>query len=873
MTFFKNKFFIVYGFLCLGSLGTVTSAPNTGSTIGQQQKLNGSIAVLLDKTFSFASQLNRSIEYLAIQISQAKIKTNNKAHSEQWIQEITGILKGIAKDQNIYQFHPIDQAHVIASYIHLLDKLCRHIEKTLGNKLNKFSPFDVMGVFNQGTSIKLQEIPTRIRNLGYKIANIEKMVNEIALTKANKFARVFDKNVVEPWNKYNGTTIAKYSALGGLVCTALLWKHAAEHNGPVRDEFCRKISEDSSSDEFTKWKDDLGDSCKKAYNADTKTFNYDGTVYQPGTRTLTPQYQEYLQHLQKSNNSNSWIMNRLESMMYKTEKLFAFSSSDRMFKEPYDGTKYTPLKQGNSVISSLEKMAMSYLSNPILVPAGGYLISQGYGQLSSNVFPYAMQTMQMFWNNIRGGAFENKEVENVFSVDPKTTLDDVIGMEEVKETLNLILQFLIDPEKLFNTGLVPSTALLMTGPPRTGKTFIVNSFFGSLKKTLSEMGRENEFKYWNVPAIFILQHGIKNILDYALAHAPIVLFIDEIDLLQLQRAGGQSTLLSEFLTSLGGALNNDPKKQVILIAATNKPESLDEALRRTGRLGKEMRFEYPAYESRKAFLIREFKRMALDIKLFDINGLASKTNNKSFEDLSSIIKTGMIRALTRNVSLSQEIIEECLDSEIRNIIMANRKKLPKSELDILASHFAGQALAYQLLDTNELLDKIILKAIMTNIKEELQYVAYTKDESEKQKKIVFGATFTRTSGDSAGLGSQEQIINKIKVLLAGFVAEEILLGSCGYSCHPEFSKTAFELAKSITLEGNDPESLSKAKKNKLLDKAFTLIEQCKEEIRELLSSNKEILQAVANELFQKEEIYEFQVQQIIKKWNTENTST
>src|SRR5205085_321165 len=346
----------------------------------------------------------------------------------------------------------------------------------------------------------------------------------------------------------------------------------------------------------------------------------------------------------------------------------------------------------------------------------------------------------------------------------------------------------------------------------------------------------------------IAKYGIQGLLAFAKDNAPMIIFIDEIDLLGLQRVG-DNKLLHDFLTALQNTQTDDPSKIVIVMAATNSPETLDKALRQYGRLGKEIRFEYPGFKYRKQFLMKELESMALNPHSFDIDTIVAKTDGKSYEDLKAIVRTAMTRAWAQGIPLTQQLIEESINTEINKIIMHDRKDLPESERRILATHFAGKALAMSLLDTHAKLDTVTIKAVMTEIQEVTAWHAFgQRDKKDVQQKIVHGALFTKILHDTIELKTEMHVLNDVKVLIAGFIAEEILLGSCGMQCHSEDNNKAYSIIDQLVFKGIDPNQLSKKVREQLRDKAYAMLTQCRQEIRQLLEDHKDTLAAVAEEL-------------------------
>ncbi len=512
----------------------------------------------------------------------------------------------------------------------------------------------------------------------------------------------------------------------------------------------------------------------------------------------------------------------------------------------------------DAIITDTMKMTHPHSALLATTTIGAYLTAW------RSATPWFEKQGSVVWNFLRGGAYEQKAIKGMWDFEPTVTFDNVIGMDEVKEELNFIIRFIENPEQYLRVYTSPEKGWLFTGPTRTGKSFMVEALCGEINRMLEKRGRTNELKYWKIPSEIFDQFSISDVLETAKDNAPIVLFIDEIDLLDLGRAGGNHKRLSQFLTSMSTTLDTDPRKQVILIAATNKPAQLDKALCQYGRFGKEIRFEYPSFEYRKIYLERELSNMALDISQFDLDALAHKTEGKHFEQLRAIIRTALIRAWTRGQQLSQALLEESLDTEIRHIIMADRKKLSESEKQILATHFAGKALAITLLDTHAQLDKVTIKAFMTDLKAETQWEEFmNKEEHEKQKEIKYGKIFTKNLHDTINLSTREQIINEIKVLLAGFAAEEILLGSCSYQCHSESSRYAYALNERLVFEGIPASKWEKKLYRQQAAKAYKLFTQYKQEIKELLTQHRDELNALAQKLTENDILTADQVQQVI----------
>lgn len=478
---------------------------------------------------------------------------------------------------------------------------------------------------------------------------------------------------------------------------------------------------------------------------------------------------------------------------------------------------------------------------------------------------YAGKKVDAGINYLKGGAYTNKKTEDLNKIIPKYNLDDLVGLDHVKEIFGLIVKYIEDPERFDRTKLTPEKGFLLTGPTRTGKTFSAEALAGEIRAMMKRNGRDpDEFNFFVLRASFIKEQGVRWIFNKAKEVAPCILFVDEIDLLQLQRGGGNLDLLSEFLTSMSGCLeNNDPNKPVIVIGATNKPENLDVALRQRGRFGTELRYEYPSDKDRTDFFVQKLSSLSLDLADFNIDQLVRQTEKCSYEDLTAMIRAAFQRAKLRGETLTQAHLEESLDREIRNIMLNNEKELPAQEKTLLSVHQAGHALATILLDGKQKLAKVTIRPYQAQIREEAVWEQYYQSEEEKQKKIVYGKTFTYHEHDTVNFDSHDEKIKKCKMQLAGHAAEKIVLGSCGYSYHADDSQRAFEIAKSIAFGGIDINAFPDEIKAKYLEKALALKAQCETEITQLLEQHKDVLQKIAAALEKNQTLTLADIQQLM----------
>jgi len=492
-----------------------------------------------------------------------------------------------------------------------------------------------------------------------------------------------------------------------------------------------------------------------------------------------------------------------------------------------------------------------------------------FGGLSMRLWPeyekfnaFAAKKLDKLHNTLKGGTYSEKR-EDKFLINPRVMFKDLVGLDHAKDTLSFIVKYMEDPERFDRARLTPEKGYILTGPTRTGKSYMAEALAGEIKEMFKHSGKNPEdFNFFVLTASFIMTEGIDNIIARAKALAPCILFIDEIDLLGLQRADANRDILSKFLSSMSGCLESDPEKVVIMIAATNKPENLDKALLQAGRFGKEIRFEYPSFKDRKEYLTKKISALA-DVNAFDIDQLARETEGKSFEQLNLMIKSAFQKGIIRGEILTQKMLETCLDEDVRHIMMGEDKQPFAHERRLIAVHQAGQALAVMLLNSHEKLAKVTTKPYLAQLKEETVLDQYYLTEDQQQKKIKYGKIYTYHEHDTKNIYTLQDKLAQCKIQLAGFAAEKILLGSCGYSYNQECSHLSFAIAKSIASKGLDLNQFSNELKNKYLEKALQIQEQCEAEITELLTKHKDKLQKLADALLEQQTLTGYEADKVV----------
>ena len=521
---------------------------------------------------------------------------------------------------------------------------------------------------------------------------------------------------------------------------------------------------------------------------------------------------------------------------------------------------------GTGIGHSLEIGANTLMSNSLPITAT-ILTAFGAGvkHLWSTYYPVARKKLESIHNYLKGGAYL-REASKLNGITEEVYFSDLVGLDHVKKSFATIVQYLENPESYARRGLTPEKGVLLIGGTRTGKSYSVKALYNEIVRSQKAKYGSTKFGFYEINAADIqATQGFKNLMEIARHNGPCVLFIDEIDLLHLQRTG-RNELLGEFLTSLSGALStDDPKKQVIIIAATNNPENLDKALRASGRLGAELRYELPSVQDRITFLEKQLEKLSLDLQQFDIATIAHQTEGHSFETLKGLINNATLFAAINGRVVTQQDIMMIIDQDLRKIISIDNKVIADTEKAIIAAHFAGQALYLNLIESRTKLAQVTTRQVMTTIGERWPGTHIWNPNIENEKRFEYGSVFTYKTGDSGQVATYEEKRQECMFNLCGFIAEEVLLGASAYSCNKDAMTYALHVAKTLTFEGIDADRLPDDIRTEYHRKALQFVEACKKELRTLFKEHRDALTLVRNELLKKEVLLENDVKNLMKQ--------
>ncbi len=530
----------------------------------------------------------------------------------------------------------------------------------------------------------------------------------------------------------------------------------------------------------------------------------------------------------------------------------------RFIKDPMTGQVSMPKPEELGLVGNIGLNAAIIVANPAISVPVGFAIGYGMSDFK-RMYKMFNEKKTALYNFLLGKKAVKKNNE-ISRIDPKYTFDDVVGQQEIKDSLSTIVRYFEDPQGIDNRGLKLEKGYLFTGKARSGKSFMVEALAGEIRKTLERNGKDkNKFNFLVAPADFLREPGgFRMCMELARRSSPCILFIDEIHLLELQ-AGKNNALLGEFLTELSGCMSNDPESKVFVIAATNQEDSLDKALRQSGRLSKEVRFEYPTYADRKAFIINILEKRSVNTNSLDISKFARESEDCTYEDIRKTIEDAFITAKFNVETLSQRHLDASFDKNIRGIIMHSDRELSEQERGIVAIHQAGYTLATKLLAPKQSIAKVTTLPIREAIKERSVWSQMTDtknspEEAAKADRIIHGKLFTYSMNNNDSLKTIQEQINACTIALAGYAAGNVLLSKSNNSNAylAEKRLEAFEIAKKAVLNGINIDQLDDKLKHEYLARAMSLRNACYKNATTLLEQNKEALQLLARALLEYE---------------------
>ena len=427
---------------------------------------------------------------------------------------------------------------------------------------------------------------------------------------------------------------------------------------------------------------------------------------------------------------------------------------------------------------------------------------------------------------------------------------DVAGEDEAKENLTEIVEYLHDPDKYKEIGASMPKGILLVGPPGTGKTMLAKAVAGEANVPFFSMsGSEFVEMFVGMGA-----SKVRDLFKQAKEKAPCIVFIDEIDAIGKKRDGQiggndeREQTLNQLLTEMDGFEGNNG---VIILAATNRPESLDPALTRPGRFDRRVPVELPDLAGREAILKVHAKKIKTADNV-DFHTIARMASGTSGAELANIINEAALRA----VRSGRTVVEQAdLEESIEVVIAGYQKKnaiMTDDEKKVVAYHEIGHALVAALQTASAPVQKI------TIIPRTSGALGYTMQVEQNDKVLM----------------TKEELENKIATLTGGRAAEEIVFGQITtgasndieqatklaramitrYGMTDEFDMVAMETVSNQYLGGDTSLACSADTQKEIDQKVVETVKKQHEKARRLLADNRKKLDELASYLYEKETI-------------------
>ena len=431
------------------------------------------------------------------------------------------------------------------------------------------------------------------------------------------------------------------------------------------------------------------------------------------------------------------------------------------------------------------------------------------------------------------------------------TFADVAGQEEAKEALGEIVDFLHNPSKYAEIGATLPKGALLVGPPGTGKTLLAKAVAGEAHVPFfSISGSEFVEMFAGVGAA-----KVRDLFKQANEKAPCIVFIDEIDTIGKKRdgtgIGGDSEreqTLNQLLTEMDGF---DGQKGVVILAATNRPESLDKALLRPGRFDRRIPVELPDLKGREAILAVHGKKVKLDSSV-DFNAIGRATAGASGAELANIVNEAALRAVR---SGRGTVTQADLEESVEVVIAGYQKKdavISLNERRIIAYHEVGHALVAACQSHSAPVHKITIVPRTSGA------LGYTMQVDEDQRFLM----------------SKEEAFNKIATLTGGRAAEEFMFGSITtgasndieqatriarsmvtrYGMSEQFGMVALETVTNQYLGGDASLACSEETARKIDEEVIRMVKEAYEKAMGILKEHAGKLTEIAEYLLEREPI-------------------
>jgi cell division protease FtsH len=449
-------------------------------------------------------------------------------------------------------------------------------------------------------------------------------------------------------------------------------------------------------------------------------------------------------------------------------------------------------------------------------------------------------------------SFSKSKAKMFAESETKVTFADVAGIDEAKEELEEVVEFLSNPGKFQKLGGRIPKGVLLVGPPGTGKTLLARAVAGEAKVPFfSISGSEFVEMFVGVGAA-----RVRDLFAQAASQAPCIIFIDELDALGKARGmnimGGhdeREQTLNQLLVEMDGFETN---KGVIIMAATNRPEILDPALLRPGRFDRQVLVDRPDINGREAILKIHSKNVLLAPDV-DLRKLAGRTPGFVGADLANLVNEAALLAARKNKeTVGSADFDEAIDRVVAGLAKKNRVMNPQ-EKEIVAFHESGHAIVAESVEHADPVHKISI------IPRGIAALGYTQQQPTEDRYLM----------------TRSELLDRLAVLLGGRVAEELVFAEISTGAQNDLQRATDIVRSMVTEYGMSdrlglvtyerarqpmflPESFapsktySEAKAGQIDEEISQVMEQAHQRVRGILSAQRKVLDDLARLVSQQE---------------------
>ena len=606
------------------------------------------------------------------------------------------------------------------------------------------------------------------------------------------------------------------------------------------------------------------------------------TIFMSGPTTSTSEI-SYTNFLQKLDNKEFTKIEKYDDMIIavpkeqpatKEEKKSDGKNLTSPFLTQETKNSQSPLFQYKVQIPSNDQELMDKLntSNADVTVKKAPETNQLAGNIGTFIIVlFAIISLGLMIKAIQAGgsqamSFGKSKAKMLLDSKVKTTFKDVAGIDKEKKELEEIVDFLKNGEKYMKLGAKIPKGVLLVGPPGTGKTLMAKAVAGEASVPFFSISGSDFVEMF----VGVGASRVRDLFEQAKKHQPCIIFIDEIDAVGRQRGAGlggghdeREQTLNQLLVEMDGF---DVNTNIIVIAATNRPDILDNALLRPGRFDRQIYINAPDVKGREQILEVHAKNKKLD-KDVDLKVLAKRTPGFTGADLQNLLNESALLAARKG---EDKISMDDIDCSIDRVIAGVEKRskvLTDKDKELTSYHEVGHALIDKLLpDANELHKVSIIP-----------------------RGMALGVTWTRPKDESVHV-SKAKLLAKIAVSLGGRAAEEIVYGKENVStgASQDLINVTDMARKMVTAWGMSdklgPMAYGKNQENVFMGRdfghqrdyseqvAFEIDEEIKHIVDEryelakrLLSENRDMLEAISRELLDKETIDDKEFEEIMNR--------